>query len=94
MGSSSLLRVVVSVMGYNRPGILAELTARISEHRGNIMDIGQKIVGDYFCTLLIVELPASASFTRFKEQLEGLGGGRDYKVMVQNEKVFSALHRV
>ncbi|RME75964.1 MAG: ACT domain-containing protein [Planctomycetota bacterium] len=87
-------QVVLSAVGKNRSGVLAELTAKIAQEGGNIMDIGQKIIGDYFCTLMMVEIPSHDMFGKFKESLEGLGKEKGYRVFVQHEKVFQKMHRV
>lgn len=87
-------QVVLSAVGKNRVGVLAELTAKIAEEEGNILDIGQKIIGQYFCTLMMVEIPTHSQFERFKKSLEGLGQERGYRVFVQHEKVFQKMHRV
>ena len=50
------LRVIVTAVGKNRPGVLAEITTAIARHDGNIMDISQKMMRDYFNLIMIVEL--------------------------------------
>lgn len=86
--------IVLSVVGLNRPGVLAELTATIAKMGGNIWDIGQRIIGNYFSTLMMVEIQSHEHFAQFKEVLESLGKEGDYKVIVQNERVFQQMHRV
>lgn len=49
------LRVIVTAVGKNRPGVLAEITTAIARHDGNIMDISQKMMRDYFNLIMIVE---------------------------------------
>ena len=87
-------RCIVTVVGRNRPFVLSELTTRISELHGNIQDISQRIVGDYFSTILIVDIERVAAFGDFKGQVEGLSTDGDYKVVVQHERIFQAMHRL
>ena len=87
-------RAVVTAVGRNRPFVLSELTTRISELGGNIEDITQRIVGDYFSTIMMVDLTAVQAFGPFKAQVESLSRDGDYKVIVQHERLFSAMYRV
>jgi ACT domain-containing protein len=87
-------RAVVTAVGRNRPFVLSELTTRISELSGNIEDITQRIVGDYFSTIMMVDLSAVKQFGDFKAQVEGLSREGDYKVLVQHERLFTAMYRV
>jgi len=85
---------VVTAVGRNRPFILSELTTRIAELKGNIQDISQRIVGGYFSTILVVDLERVETFGSFKAELEGLSRENDYKVIVQHERLFNAMHRL
>jgi len=86
---------VVSVIGRNRSHVLAEITTRVAELDGNVMDISQTIVSGYFSTLLIVDLSDLRSdFKTFKDGLEQLTRDGDYRLSVQHEDVFRAMHRI
>ena len=87
-------RCLVTAVGRNRPRILAEITQRIGELDGNILDLSQRIVDVYFSTILIVDLEAVESFGSFKAELEALSRAGDYKVLVQHERIFQAMHRL
>jgi ACT domain-containing protein len=87
-------RCLVTAVGRNRPRVLAEITQRIGELDGNILDLSQRIVDAYFSTILIVDLDAVASFGSFKAELEALSRDGDYKVVVQHERIFQAMHRL
>ncbi|MDP6540286.1 MAG: ACT domain-containing protein [Planctomycetota bacterium] len=87
--------VVVTCVGRNRPGVLAELTTAIAHHGCSIGDVSQKMVDDYFHMVLVVELTASGSgFKELKAELECLGGENDYVVRVMHERVFRFMHRI
>jgi len=87
--------VIVTVVGKNRPGVLAEVTSAIAALQGNVMDINQKMLEDYFNLIMIVDLAnAKVSFEEFQKSLEALGAGKGYQIHVQHEKVFRYMHRV
>jgi ACT domain-containing protein len=85
--------VIVTCVGRNRSGVLAEVTGALAIDGVNIHDISQKMVDDYFHMVLVVEMPAGLDFAALKTQLEGLGQD-DYVVRVMHERVFRYMHRV
>jgi len=86
--------VVVTAVGRNRPGILAEITGLLQEVRGDVLSLSQRVTGQYFHLILLVNLPAEASFQDVKQALQCLGGEDDYVVRVMHERVFRFMHRV
>jgi ACT domain-containing protein len=86
--------VVVSAVGKNRAGVLAEITAGLAQAQCNVLDISQKMVEGYFHLVVMVELPPGASFGDVKQRLECLGGPDDYVVRVMHERVFRFMHRI
>lgn len=86
--------IVVTAVGKNRPGVLAEITNAVATSKGSVLDISQKMVAGYFHLVLTVELPQGANFAEIKQCLECLGGQDDYVVRVMHERVFRFMHRV
>ncbi len=86
--------VVVTVVGKNRRGVLAELTAALAEAGANVHDISQRLIEGYFHLILTVELPPGEDFGALKSRLECMGGPDDYVVRVVHERVFRFMHRV
>ncbi len=85
---------IVTAVGKNRAGVLAEITATIAAMKGNVHDVSQKVVEGYFHMILTVELPEGGSFHELKTGLECLGNPEDFAVRVMNERVFRFMHRV
>lgn len=86
--------VVVTAVGKNRPGVLAEITGALAHVQGNVLDISQKMIEGYFHMIVTVELPPGAAFGDVKQHLECLGGPDDYVVRVMHERVFRFMHRI
>ena len=87
--------VIVTVVGKNRPGVLAEVTTAIADAHGNVMDINQKMLEEYFNLIMIVDLAgADVAFEDFQKQLEAMGADKGYRIHVQHEKVFRYMHRI
>jgi len=86
--------VIVTCVGRNRPGVLAEVTGELAAAGANVNDVSQKMVGDYFHMVLVVEIGSAEDFAALKERLECLGGQDDYVVRVMHERVFRFMHRI
>lgn len=91
--SLSATTIIVTVVGKNRPGILAEVTNAIAHQGANVEDITQKMVENYFNLMFVVELPTGGDFDGFKQTLECMSN-EDYVVRAMHEKVFRFMHRV
>jgi ACT domain-containing protein len=85
---------VVTVVGRNRAGVLAEITRVLSEAGCNVHDISQRIIADYFHLILTVEFPPAGNFGELKQTLECMGGKDDYAVNVVHDRVFHFMHRI
>lgn len=86
--------VVVTAVGKNRPGVLAEITGALAAAGADVRDISQRTVEDYFHLVLTIALGNAAEFEGFKQQMECLGGEHDYVVRVMHERVFRFMHRI
>ena len=87
--------VIVTVVGKDRVGIMAEVTTATANLAGNIVDISQKVIAGYFNLIMIADITkVKIGLVDFKKKLEELGEKKGYKVTVQNEKVFHYMHRI
>ena len=86
--------VIVTCVGCNRPGVLGEVAGAIGQSKSSIRDVSQKMVGEYFHLVLVVELGADANFAELKAGLEALDNRVDYVIRVMHERVFRFMHRV
>jgi glycine cleavage system transcriptional repressor len=53
--------LAVTVIGHDRPGIIADATAALAEHGGNLEDSTMTILRGHFAMMLIVSTPAPAA---------------------------------
>ena len=86
--------IIVTVVGRNRPGVLAEVTKVLSESGASIVDISQRMIEGLFHMVLVVNLSPDCDFSSLKEKLDCLGGSDDYAVNVMHERAFRVMHRV
>lgn len=92
-------RAIVTVVGKNRRGIVARISAVVAECGGDLADMSQVILDNYFSMIFIVNLSGmeadGVSFRVFKEKLqdEALRIGQT-QVLVMHEGIFQAMHKV
>ena len=88
-------RAVVTTTGKNQRGIVARIAQAIADAGGDIVDISQTLVSDYFTMIIIVDTGAlSVSFAEFKTKLERTVATAGAECLVMHEDIVNALQRV
>ena len=88
-------RAVVTTTGKNQRGIVAKIAQAIADAGGDIVDISQTLVSDYFTMIVIVDTAAlTVSFAEFKTRLERTVASAGAECLVMHEDVVNALQRV
>ena len=50
------MRAIITVIGVDQIGIIAEVSTLLAEKKANILDISQTILDDYFTMTMLVDL--------------------------------------
>ena len=88
-------RVVIAVIGRDRPGIMAGVTAVLAKRDANILDVNQTIMSDLFTMVMLVDIKGiSVPFAALKGDLEQHGQESGLSIIVQHEEIFKAMHRI
>ncbi len=92
-------RAIVTAVGKNRTGVVATISSAVAACGGDLSDMNQTIVGDYFSLIFVVDLQGlvskGISFRVFKEKLlEEEARLGCVKILVMHEGIFSAMHKV
>jgi ACT domain-containing protein len=88
-------RAVLTTTGRNQKGIVARVTGKIAELGGDILDISQTLVGDYFTMIIVVDTASlEVPFADFKAGLEAEVRAMGLQAMMMHEDVVNSLHRV
>ncbi len=86
---------VVTVIGADKPGIVAGITSVLARHNVNIVDISQTVVRGIFSMIMIVDLSTSSiSLPELREELVAEGKKLGVEVAVNHINVFKAMQRV
>ena len=95
MADTTSNRIVVTVLGKNRPGILAAITGVLADASVDIRDITQSVVDDIFTMTMIADVASSTlGFTELQEALSDAGKQIGVEVQVQREEVFDFMYRL
>ena len=89
-------RVVVTVIGPDRVGIVADVAGLLSKQNVNILDINQKVMGgDIFAMTMLTDITkATIDFGNLKKVLEEKGKELGLKIHAQHEEIFKYMHRI
>jgi ACT domain-containing protein len=88
-------RAVVTTTGKNRKGIVAKIAQAIADAGGDILDISQTLVADYFTMIIIIDMSSlEVPFTELKTRLTQMVRALGAECLVMHEDVVGALQRI
>jgi len=86
---------IITVLGKDKVGIIANVCTYLAEHQVNILDISQTIVQDYFNMMMIVDISgATQPFENLVEELQEIGTSIGVEIKLQHEDIFNIMHRI
>lgn len=89
------MRIVMTIVGVDRVGIIAKASTLLAENNVNILNINQNIDDGFFNMVLIGDLDnAQVSVEDLKEKATALGKELGLEIRVQSEQIFTAMHRI
>ena len=92
MAEISSSRIVITVLGKNRPGIVAGVTRVLGEANVDIRDITQSIIEDIFTMTMLAD--TAAGMMECKKALAEAGELSGVNVSIQREDVFNFMYRL
>ncbi len=88
------MRAVVTVVGKDRPGIIARVSTLLYENEINILDISQTVMSDDIFTMIMLVDMRSSSVGDVAEKLLKLSDEIGMSIHLQNEELFNSMHRI
>ena len=89
------MKAVISVIGKDKVGILAAVSAQCAECGINIIEVTQSVLQDMFCMIMLADITDSTvSFSVFSEKLNDLGKKMNVSVHCMHEDIFNSMHRI
>ncbi len=88
-------RAILVVLGSDRPGIVAGVTAELANHGVNILDISQTILQGIFTMTMLVDLRSmDVDFEELHAALQKLAREVGVQVTLQREDLFKLMYRL
>ena len=89
------MRAVITVVGKDTVGIIARLSAVCLEYNINIVDITQKVLGDLFTMIMLVDLEKSnIKFDDFVAEMNAIGQEKNLAIHTMHEDIFQSMHGI
>lgn len=88
-------KIIITVSGTDKVGIVAEVTSVLAEYMVNIEDIKQTLMQGHFVMFLLGDISKSKySFKEIKEALTSACTEMDMEIWVQRKAIFDKMHIV
>ena len=89
------MKVIISVIGKDRIGIIRDVSAFLADLNINIVDISQTLMGEYFTMIMRAntdksDMPIDKLISLLREKGESVG----LDVNLRSEEIFNAMHRI
>ena len=95
MSAEKSTRVIVTVIGEDKVGIIANVSAVLAGGGANIIDISQTTMREFFAMIMMVDLKtATLPFDEIKRRLNQKGEEMGLRIDAQHEDVFKYMHRI
>ena len=89
------MKAIITVVGPDRVGIIAEVCTLLSKKNINILDISQSITAGYFHMMMIVDANgADKEFASLVKDLDKIGEDLGVQIKMQHEEIFDIMHRI
>jgi ACT domain-containing protein len=89
------MRAIVTVIGTDRVGIIAGVSAVLADANVNILDITQTTMQGIFTMIMLVDVgKAAISFEELGSRLNTKGESLGLQVRIQREDIFNSMHRI
>lgn len=89
------MKAIITVIGKDTTGIIAEICTLLASKKINILDISQTVMEGFFTMTMLVDLTAcEVSFTDVSDSLKEKGESMNLSVRIQREDIFDLMHRI
>lgn len=89
------MKAILTVIGKDQIGIIAQVCTLLAAEQVNILDISQTVMRDYFTMIMLVDTSASKTpFDELARRLDQSGKLTGLSIRIQREDIFNAMHRI
>ncbi len=89
------MKAVVSVVGKDRVGIIANVCVDLASFNVNVLDISQTVMQGYFTMMMVVDVSGcTLPLAELCKTMDAKGQEMGLSIRVQREDIFEAMHKV
>ncbi|MGI6092961.1 MAG: ACT domain-containing protein [Veillonellaceae bacterium] len=89
------MKVVVTIVGQDRVGIIAAVSKILAENNINILKINQTILDGFFNMVMIADMTESkVNLATLQQMLGETGKQMGLQMKAQHEGIFRSMHRI
>lgn len=89
------MKLIVTVVGKDRIGIIASVTKILADNNVNILSINQNILNGFFNMILFAEASESSiQLVDLQKKLREQGESIGVEIKTQHQDIFDAMHKI
>ncbi len=89
------MKAIITVLGCDKVGIIADVTACLAKNNINILDISQTIMQDIFTMIMLTDISESQkTLAEVEDEMETLAKEIGVSISVQHADLFRSMHRI
>ncbi len=89
------MKAIVTVVGKDRVGIIAQVCTELASYQVNVLDISQTVMQGYFTMMMAVDVSGcKVPLAQLCQVMDAKGQEMGLSIRVQREDIFQAMHRV
>jgi ACT domain-containing protein len=89
------MKAIVTVVGKDRVGIIADVCVELASYNINVLDISQTVMQGYFTMMMAVDVSGcDLPLAELAKRMEEKGKSMSLAIRLQREDIFEAMHRV
>ena len=89
------MKAIVTVLGKDKVGIIADVAIIMKEYGVNICDNSQTLMQEYFTMIMLVDLSAATvDFAALQKELAARGREIGVDIRIQHQDLFDSMHKI
>ena len=89
------MKAILTVIGKDKPGIIAEVSALLAEENVNIEDISQTVIQSNFTMIMVVDISKSKTpLDGLVQKFNTVGKEMGVEIYVKHEDIYNAMYTV
>ena len=89
------MKAIVTVVGKDRVGIIANVCTALANFNVNVLDISQTVMQGYFTMMMATDVSGSTvPMAQLAAEMEKIGTDMGLSIRIQREDIFEAMHRI